>query len=96
MLNILETIQDWIKGILQDCIMGNLNGLFDQINEQVGDVAASVGQTPAAWNAGVFSMIQSLSETVVVPIAGITTGPPRPSSPGSSSGGSITSGFFTQ
>ena len=71
MLNILDTIQDWIKGILRDCIMGNLNGLFDQINEQVGDVAASVGQTPAAWNAGVFSMIQSLSETVVVPIAGI-------------------------
>ena len=34
-------------------------------------MAASVGQTPAAWNAGVFSMIQSLSETVVVPIAGI-------------------------
>ena len=71
MLNILDTILDWIKGILRDCIMGNLNGLFDQINEQVGDVAASVGQTPAAWNAGVFSMIQSLSETVVVPIAGI-------------------------
>ena len=71
MLNILDTIQDWIKGILRDCIMGNLSGLFDQINEQVGDVAASVGQTPAAWNAGVFSMIQSLSETVVVPIAGI-------------------------
>ena len=40
MLNILDTIQDWIKGILRDCIMGNLNGLFDQINEQVGDVAA--------------------------------------------------------
>lgn len=71
MLNILDTIQDWIMGILRDCIMGNLNGLFDQINEQVGDVAESVGQTPAQWNAGVFSMIQSLSETVVVPVAGI-------------------------
>ena len=71
MLNILDTIQDWIKGILRDCIMGNLNGLFDQINEQVGDVAASVGQTPAAWNAGVFSMIRSLSDNVVIPIAGI-------------------------
>jgi len=71
MLNILDIITDWIKGILRDCIMGNLNGLFDQINSEVGEVAVNVGTTPAAWNAGVFSMIRSLSENVVVPIAGI-------------------------
>lgn len=71
MLNILEIIQDWIKDILRDCIMGNLDGMFDQINSEVGEVAANVGTTPAAWNAGVFSMIRSLSDNVVVPIAGI-------------------------
>ena len=57
--------------ILRECIMGNLNGLFDQINSEVGEVAANVGTTPAAWNAGVFSMIRSLSDNVIVPIAGM-------------------------
>ena len=71
MLNILDIITDWIKGILRDCIMGNLAGMFDQINSEVGEVAANVGTTPAAWNAGVFSMIRSLSDNVVIPIAGI-------------------------
>ncbi len=71
MLNILDTIQEWIMGILKECIMGNLNGMFDQINTEVGEVAANVGTTPAAWNAGVFSMIRNLSDNVVVPIAGI-------------------------
>ena len=51
--------------------MGNLDGMFDQINNEVGEVAANVGTTPAAWNAGVFSMIRNLSDTVVVPVAGI-------------------------
>ena len=58
-------------GILKECIMGNLNGMFDQINTEVGEVAANVGTTPAAWNAGVFSMIRNLSDNVVVPIAGM-------------------------
>ena len=71
MLNILDTIQEWIMGILKECIMGNLNGMFDQINTEVGEVAANVGTTPAAWNAGVFSMIRRLSETVILPIAGL-------------------------
>lgn len=71
MLNILDIITDWIKGILRDCIMGNLDGMFDQINSEVGEVAANVGTTPAAWNAGVFSMIRQLSETVILPIAGL-------------------------
>ena len=71
MLNILDTIQEWIINVLKECIMGNLNGMFDQINTEVGEVAANVGTTPAAWNAGVFSMIRNLSDNVVVPIAGI-------------------------
>ena len=71
MLNILDIITDWIKDILRDCIIGNLDGMFDQINSEVGEVAANVGTTPAAWNAGVFSMIRNLSDNVVVPIAGM-------------------------
>ncbi len=71
MLNILDIITDWIKGILRECIMGNLDGLFDQINNEVGEVAANVGMTPEAWNPGVFSMLRNLSNNVVVPIAGM-------------------------
>ena len=71
MLNILDTIQEWLKSILIECILGNLSGMFDQINTQVGEVAAEVGKTPAVWNAGVFSMIRNLSDNVVVPVAGL-------------------------
>ena len=71
MLNILDQIRQWIKEFLIECITGNLSGLFDQVNEAVGDVAADVGKTPQDWDAGVFSMIRSLSDNVIVPIAGI-------------------------
>ena len=71
MLTILETIQEWYKQLLTDCITDNLSGMFDQINTEVGGIAANVGTTPAAWNAGVFSMISNLSTNVIVPIAGI-------------------------
>lgn len=71
MLNILDTIQEWLKTILIECIMGNLSGMFDQINTQVGEVAVEVGKTPASWNAGVFSIIRNLSDNVVVPVAGL-------------------------
>ena len=71
MLNILDIILNWIKNILTECITDNLNGMFDQLNSEVGTVAGSVGQTPADWNAGVFSMIRTLSDNVVVPVAGM-------------------------
>ena len=52
-------------------IIGNLNGLFDGVNEKVAEIAGTVGTTPQAWNGSVFNMIKSISETVIVPIAGI-------------------------
>ena len=63
----------WVTtgGDMETIIMGNLGGLFTGVNEQVGEIAAQVGMTPAAWNAGVFSMIRQLSETVILPIAGL-------------------------
>jgi len=66
-----DWITEWLKGLLIDGIMGNLNGLFDNVNNRVGEIAVQVGTTPAAWNAGVFSLIRNLSETVVLPIAGL-------------------------
>lgn len=58
MQSIFDAITEWLKGLLVEGIMGNLGGLFTGVNEQVGEIAAQVGMTPAAWNAGVFSMIR--------------------------------------
>ena len=68
---IWSKITEWLKGILVDGIMGNLTSLFDRVNQQVGDIAVQVGTTPAAWNSGVFNMIRSLSDNVILPIAGV-------------------------
>ena len=66
-----DWLTDWIKGLLIEGIMGNLTGLFDTVNTRVGEIAVQVETTPAAWNAGVFSLIRQLSETVILPIAGL-------------------------
>jgi hypothetical protein len=64
-------ITDWIGQFLIDGIMASFERIFDSVNEQVSDIAVQVSQTPAGWNAGVFAMIQNLSETLVLPIAGM-------------------------
>ena len=69
--SLLQSIGDWIKQGLIDAIMGSFAGMFDAINNQVGAVASQVGQTPEAMSPGVFSMIRTLSETVILPIAGM-------------------------
>lgn len=66
-----DWITEWLKELLISGIMGNLEGLFDTVNTRVGEIAVQVGTTPAAWNAGVFSLIRQLSETVILPIAGL-------------------------
>lgn len=64
-------IQEWFKELLIDGIISNLTGMFDTLNTKVGEIAGEVGMTPAAWNSSIFNMIRNLSETVIVPIAGI-------------------------
>ena len=71
MQSIFDAITEWLKGLLVEGIMGNLSGLFDTVNTRVGEIAVQVGTTPAAWNAGVFSLIRQISETVILPIAGL-------------------------
>ncbi|GFH96633.1 hypothetical protein IMSAGC003_03192 [Lachnospiraceae bacterium] len=66
-----DWLEDWLRELLIGGIMGNLEGLFDTVNARVGEIAVQVGTTPAAWNAGVFSLIRQLSETVILPIAGL-------------------------
>ena len=69
--SLFDWITDWIKEGLIEAITGQYTSIFESVNNQVADVAGQVGQTPQGWNGGVFSMIQNLSETVVIPIAGI-------------------------
>jgi len=71
MLNILDIIGDWILDMLRECVKGNLSGLFNSVNDKVGEIAADVGTTPAGWNAGIFNMIRTLSHNVIIPIAGM-------------------------
>lgn len=68
---IFDAITEWIKEILIGAINGNLSNMFGDVNEKVGTIAAEVGATPQSWNSSIFSMIQTLSETVIIPIAGI-------------------------
>lgn len=62
---------DWIKEALIGGITGNFQGMFNELNARVGEVAAQVGATPEGWNSGVFSMIRSISDTVIIPVAGM-------------------------
>lgn len=71
MFNILDQITDWLKEMLIGGIMDNLSNTFDSVNTQVGQIATLVGTTPANFSPGVFTLIRNLSETVIMPIAGI-------------------------
>jgi len=62
---------DWFKGILIDGIIANFTGLFSEVNQKVGQIGVQVGQTPQGWSPGIFGMVRTLSETVVLPIAGM-------------------------
>ena len=71
MQSILEQITDWLKSMIICGIMGNLSGMFDSVNQQVGQIAGDVGTTPANFSPAVFSMIRNISESVILPIAGM-------------------------
>ena len=71
MQSILEQITDWLKSMIISGIMGNLSGMFDSVNQQVGQIAGDVGTTPANFSPAVFSFIFNISESVILPIAGM-------------------------
>ena len=67
---LINALTDWLKELLVGGIMSNLSGMFDSVNQQVADISVQAGQTPQGWNGSIFSMIQNLSETIIIPIAG--------------------------
>lgn len=69
--SLFQQIEDWLRELLVSGIMNNLNNAFDAVNQRVGQIATDVGQSPANFFPAVFSLIRNISETVILPIAGI-------------------------
>lgn len=69
--SILQQITDWLKEMLVSAIMGNLSGMFESVNNQVGEIATSVGRTPESFSPEIFAMVRNISESVIIPIAGL-------------------------
>ena len=67
----MDALSDWLRELLVSGIIDNLSGLFDTVNDKVGEIAGQVGTTPQAWNVGIYNMIRDLSNTVILPIAGL-------------------------
>lgn len=71
MNSLFDKITDWLKEMLVGGIMDNLSGMFDSVNDQVGEIAGNVGASPASFSPEVFSLIRNISESVIIPIAGL-------------------------
>ena len=69
--SILQQITEWLKEMLVSAIMGNLSGMFESVNNQVGEIATSVGRTPESFSPEIFAMVRNISESVIIPIAGL-------------------------
>lgn len=69
--SIFQQITEWLKEVIISAIMGNLSGMFESVNTQVGEIAISVGMTPASFSPEVFAMVRNVSESVIIPIAGL-------------------------
>ena len=66
-----DAITEWLKELLVGGITSNLSGMFDSVNQKVAEISGQVGMTPQGWNGSICNMIHNLSETVIVPIAGV-------------------------
>ena len=69
--SIIDKITEFIKEMLQGWVLSNIETMFTDVNEKVGTIAGEVSKTPSTWNSGIFDMIKTLSDNVIVPIAGM-------------------------
>ena len=68
---LFEEIEKWMRQLLSGMVASNLTNMFTDVNQKTGEIASQVGQTPQGWNGSIFSMIRSLSNSVIIPIAGM-------------------------
>lgn len=71
MFGLFDLLDEWFRGIMIDGITNNFIRMFGSLNTRVNQIAGQVGQTPQGWNAGIFNMVRTISETVIIPIAGV-------------------------
>lgn len=71
MFDLFGSIEEWLRELLTGFVSSNLTTMFTDVNDKTGTIATEIGKTPQGWNAGIFNMIQSLSDSVIVPIAGL-------------------------
>jgi len=71
MFGLSDFIEGWFRTLLIDGITSNFTNMFEGLNTRVNEIAAQVGQTPQGWNSGIFNMVRNISETVIIPIAGV-------------------------
>ena len=71
MFGLLDSIAEWFRGLLIDGVMSNFYGMFNELNTRVGEIAGQVGETPQGWHPAIFDLIRTLSETVILPVAGV-------------------------
>jgi len=71
MLGLRDFIDEWFRELMIDGIVSNFTSMFDDLNVRVNDIASQVGETPSGWNSSIFDMVRTISETVIIPIAGV-------------------------
>ena len=71
MESLLEQLTEYLKGILVSGIMDNLTNTFNNLNSKLGELTSNLAQSPADFQPSVFNLIKTLSENVIMPIAGI-------------------------
>lgn len=71
MFGIFDKIEEFFREFLLGGIKANLESMFLDINSQVGNITADVGETPMRWNGEVFNFIKSINDSVIIPIAGL-------------------------
>lgn len=69
--SIFDAIEEWMRDLLTGMVTSNLTTMFTDVNEKTGEIATQVGMTPQGWNSSIYNMVQSLSNSMIVPIAGI-------------------------
>ena len=68
---IFDAMTSWLEELLGEAVLGNLTDMVSIVNEKVGTIASDVSQTPANFSPSIYNMIRNISETVIIPIAGI-------------------------
>lgn len=68
---VFQQIEQWLKDMMVPAVMDEISTIFDSINAEVGSIASDVGTTPSGFSPSIFNMIRDISDTVIMPIAGI-------------------------